>query len=499
MRQRWAFCLVFLGGLFLACPFPRLGYAEAMPATSGKESAAKGKLPVTTSSRAARQHFEKAMENLEYVRRDDALGELRKAVAADPNFTQALILISHLSPDPEEQHRMRVRAQESIAHVSPGEKLMVRWLAGVQEERYVPAIAAMNDLLAKYPQDQRLAFLAGRWLLFQERYDQAMVVLERAITLAPNYPAALNELAYAYAYDGNFEKAFPLMEKYVALEPDQPNPHDSYGELLRLDGKFDAALEQYRASIRIDPDFGSELGVADTYALMGKEEDAREEYERAIVFATSESDKVAYELQSAVTWIREGNHKQAEKALHEVGRHAHNSGLGTLEAECYRVWALYEPDYKQAVKHFKAAEDSLNEGHAMSRSDRDEEQARILLAEAIRSSEARDSNLASASVKKLETMAAASHSQVVQRSYHGAEGALLVAQAKYADAIPHLEEDLSDPLSMRLLWKSYDETGAASQAATLATKISLLEVPTAEQALVVPQFRASLVSQAMRP
>ena len=64
-------------------------------------------------------------------------------------------------------------------------------------------------------------------------------------------------------------------------------------------GKFDAALEQYRISIRIDPNFGSELGVADTYALMGKEQEAREEYDRAIVFANSEGDRVQYELQAA--------------------------------------------------------------------------------------------------------------------------------------------------------------------------------------------------------
>ena len=101
----------------------------------------------------------------------------------------------------------------------------------------------------------------------------------------------------------------------MALEPDQPNPHDSYGEILRMAGKFDAALEQYRMSIRIDPNFGSELGVADTYALMGKELEAREEYDRAIVFAPSDGDKVQRELQSAVTWIRENNRKQAERAL----------------------------------------------------------------------------------------------------------------------------------------------------------------------------------------
>ncbi len=222
-----------------------------------------------------------------------------------------------------------------------------------------------------------------------------MVVLERAVTLYPDYAAALNDLGYGYADTGNFEKAFAAMDRYVALEPDQPNPHDSYGEILRMAGKFDAALEQYRMSIRIDPNFGSELGVADTYALMGKEQEAREEYDRAIVFAASDGDKVQRELQSAVTWIRENNRKQAERALSDVARHAHTAGLGQLEAEAHRILGMYEPDSKAAMKHLQAAQDALQEEHEISASDRNEEQARILRVQATRSADVQDMDSAS--------------------------------------------------------------------------------------------------------
>jgi len=457
------------------------------------------KLPVTTSSVEARKRFEQAMQNLEYIRSADALNDLRKAVKADPNFAQALILISHLSRDPDEQRATRSRAKLLAARVSPGERLLIRWLAGVQEDNYVPAIAAMNDLLTKYPQDQRLAFLAGGWLVRQERYGQAVVVLERAVTLAPDYPAALNELGYAYAFGGDFEKGFAAMERYVALQPDQPNPHDSYGEILRLAGKFDAALEQYRMSIRIDPNFGSELGVADTYAVMGKEEEAREEYARAVVFTASESDKVEYELQSAATWIRENNRKQAERALRDVAKHAHTAGLAQLEAEAHRVLAMYDPDYKASAKQVQAAQNALEERPELSRSDRDEEKARILRVLATRSAEAQVMDSASSAVKQLESMAQKSRSQVIQLCYHAAVGAGLMAQEKYAEAIPHLEEDSANPLSMRLLWQAYGSTGAAEQAGAMAAKLAATNVPTTEQALVVPQFRASLVSQAGQP
>jgi tetratricopeptide (TPR) repeat protein len=456
-------------------------------------------LPVTTSSAQARKSFEKAMQEFEEYRVSEALQDLRAATKADTNFAQAFILISRMSTHPAEQAATRKRAKQLASKVSPGERLLIAWLAGAQEDNYIPAIVAMNDLLAKYPRDQRLEYLAGDWLNGQRRYEQSMAVLERAIALYPNYAAALNDLAYAYAYMGNFDKAFAAMDRYVTLEPDQPNPHDSYGEILRMAGKFDAALEQYRMSIRIDPNFGSELGVADTYALMGKELEAREEYDRAIVFAASDGDKVERELQSAVTWIRENNRKQAERALGDVARHAHAAGLGQLEAEAHRILGMYEPDSKAAMKHLQAAQDALQEEHEISASDRNEEQARILRVRATRWAEGQDMDSALKAVKQLETMAGTSRSEVVQLSYHGATGAVLVTQGKFAEAIPHLEEGSTDPLSMRLLWRAYNSTGASPQAEAIALRLAALNLPTVEQALVVPQFRTSLISQAGQP
>lgn len=488
-------CCLFL--LLLSCSFASAdGKASPKPPVPIDKS---GQLPVTTSSSRARTDFEAAMQNFEQYRLNDTLQFLRAATKSDPKFAQAFIMIAKISKDPAEQTEARQQAKQLASDASKGERLLIRWLAGAQEDNYLPAIAAMNDLLSKYPRDSRLAFLAGDWLTLQERYHQAAVVLEHALNILPDYPAALNDLGYTYAFDGDFERAFAAMDRYVALVPDQPNPHDSYGEILRMDGKFEAALEQYRTSVRMDPNFGSEVGVADTLALMGKEQGAREEYERAIVFAASQGDSVQYELQSALTWIREGNHKQAERALAEVAKHAHAAGLGRLEAEAHRILAMYEPDSKSVMRELQAAAYALQEPHELSVTDRNEEQARILRVQATRLAEAQDLDSAAKAVSQLEAMAGKSRSQVIQLCYHAAAGATLMAQEKYTDAIPHLQEDAADPLSMRLLWRAYNSTGAAADAQNVAAKLAALNVPTVEQALVVPQFRARLVSQARQP
>jgi len=488
-------CCLFL--LLLSCS-SAFADGKASPKQSVQVST-RDRLPVTTSSIRARTDFEAAMQNFEQYRLNETLQFLRAATKTDPKFAQAFIMIAKISKEPAEQAEARQQAKQLASGASRGERLLIRWLAGAQEDNYLPAIAAMNDLLAKYPRDPRLAFLAGDWLTLQERYHQAAVVLEHALKILPDYPAALNDLAYTYAYDGEFEKAFAAMDRYVALVPNEPNPQDSYGEILRMDGKFDAALEHYRTSVRMDPTFGSELGIADTLALMGKGQEAREEYERAIVFAGSQGDKVQYELQSALTWVRGGNHKQAEKALDEVAKHAHAAGLARLEAEAHRVLGMYEPDTRLALKSLQAAEYALQEPHELSVTDRNEEHARILRVQASRLAESQDLGSAANAVSQLEALAGKSRSQVVQLCYHGAAGATLVAQGKYAEAIPHLQEDSADPLSMRLLWRAYSSTGATADAQAVASKLAALNVPTVEQALVVPQFRARLVSQARQP
>jgi tetratricopeptide (TPR) repeat protein len=483
---RWTVCLL----VFCAAAFA----SDAKPHRT-KLTATGVTLPVTTSSPASRKEFERAMVDLEALRRADALNDLRAAIKRDPKFAQAQILISHLTHDPDEQVAARARAEQLVSQVSPGERLLIRWLAGVQQNNCVPAIAAMNDLLAMYPKDHRTAFLAGRWLVHQRRYAQGIFVLQHAVALFPDYPAAINELAYAYAFSGNFEKAAALMERYVQLQPDQPNPYDSYGEILRAAGQYDAALDKYRMAIRVDPTFGSEFGVADTYAVMGREDEAREEYAKALMFVTSESDRVEYELQAALTWIREGNHKQVDKSLHDVARHAHSVGLAKIEAEANRIMAMSAPDYKDATHHLKAAEHALDEGHPMSKSDREEERALVLAVVARRAAQNKSPEAAAKAVTQLESMASQSRSQVIQLAYHSAAGAVLVEQGKYAEAIPHLQEDTENPVSLLTLWKAYRQTGAQEDAKILAARLAGMNEPTVEQALVVPQFRVELADQ----
>ena len=135
------------------------------------------------------------------------------------------------------------------------------------------------------------------------------------------------------------------MDRYVALLPKEPNPQDSYGELLRMAGNFEGSLVHYRAALKIDPDFvTSQLGLGDTYALMGNQEQARVEYDKAIRFAHNEADRLTYGMQKAMTYVREGNFAEADKESQEIADNRPRQGSGSAgSAGARATWRSIRP------------------------------------------------------------------------------------------------------------------------------------------------------------
>ena len=230
-------------GLCLAAPL----YAHHV------QKGASTNLPVTTTSAKARELYQKGMVDYENLYLERCNDEWRAAVMDDPNLAVAWAWIAFNSGNPQEVSKARARAKEAAPKATPGEQLMVAWIAKVQEGDFLGGITAMNDMLEMYPHDKHLLYLAGNWLMGENGNDQAQRLFEKALAIDKNFPAALNDLAYVQARNRQFDKALPAMERYIALLPKEPNPQDSYGELLRMAGNFQGSLQHYRAALKIDP------------------------------------------------------------------------------------------------------------------------------------------------------------------------------------------------------------------------------------------------------
>ena len=457
-------------------------------------------LPLTTSSTAAARYFENGMVHYENHRWNLALNDWRDAVKLDANFALAYTWICLTTTDPAEESSNRALAKVAMASVTPGEQLMVRWMIGIHENNYVEGISAMNDMLGMYPRDKRVNFLVAYWLYRQDQYDLAEKLTLKALAEDANYATAYNQLGYIYSRRGDYQKAIDATAKYVKLLPNEPNPHDSYAEMLRLSGRFDQALEHYHIALKIDPTFYiSQKELGETYAVMGNEERARVEYAKAVEEAPSTGLKAEYLQKSAMTYLRDKQYDQADKAFLGAAEQAYSMEQWIWEARAHRIMAMYQLDSGKARKELDRAHAILNDKKgAVAQADLDEETARIWRVRVERAVQDGDFSVAHKALEKLAKMANSGGSVNIERTYHGAAGTLLLAEGKFADAASQLEDDFANPLSMKVLLTAYEKSGATDKATALRKKLSIWRIPSVEEALVAPGFRTpdgAVVSQ----
>src|SRR2546430_8879347 len=145
----------------------------------------------------------------------------------------------------------------------------------------IPDHDTVDGLLNRYPREPQGLSLGAYWLYSRQDYDLSRKMLENIHKIDPDFPPALNLLAYAYIQTGTPEpaKAIASLQRYAEVQPASPNPQDSLGEILRYTGDDQGSLEHYAEALKRDPTFiSSRWGLGDTAALMGDYDRARAEF-----------------------------------------------------------------------------------------------------------------------------------------------------------------------------------------------------------------------------
>lgn len=447
-------------------------------------------LEITTKSPQARAYFIAGLGKWQTLYSEQGLENWRKAIKADPDFALAHIFLADFSNDPAEQVRERERALATKKFAGPEEQLIVDWISDASQAHWIPAIQAMNEALERFRNHKQLFWMAGMWLTGQQQWARAGKFYERAIQLDPNFADAWNSAAYCYARTRHFDKAFAAMKRYTELLPNESNPQDSFAEISRMAGHFDDALAHYRASLKIDPGFTmSQIGIGDTYALMGDEIRARHEYEVAMPKAPNKILSAQWSLQMAITWVREGDYAGADKAFSALAAQAHQDELGNIEAEAYRSMALYQKDHRVAMQLLKQAETVVHETHNVPTLLLQQELASILRTRIERAVNDNDLSMASADLKQLAELSSSSSDGQIEMFYEGAAGTVAFARGHYLDAVAHLKGEDRNPYSLLRLYRTYEKLGDKENARLVAEELSGFSEPVMEQAMVVPQFR----------
>jgi tetratricopeptide (TPR) repeat protein len=474
----------------LICGLLLAAAAMAEEATPAPNSTQVAVFPMTTKSLKARRLVERALKvYLDQVEQAKAIEILHQAVKIDPGFAMAHELLAQISLDSAEQVNEQAKAFAIRKQVTPAEQTLIEWYQDASDEKLIPAITEMNDLLSQYPHDQCVVWMITWWLMTQTQYERSIAIYERSgIT---GSPGLMNNMGYNYASIRQFDKAFAQMDKYVVAMPGDPNPLDSYAEILRMAGRFDQSIKHYRAALAVNPEFySSQFGIADTYSLMGDQVRARKEYEIGFEkFSMPQQHWVLWKTREANTFVREGDYGGGDKAYQSIANYAHLQKIDQSEADTYRQMAMYQPDPKQALAYLDKADAAVQEGKNATKSAIIEEAAQILRLRVELAVKAGKLDEARAIVARLSEQSDSSNDKLVDLAYQGAAGTVSFSEGKYDEAISHLEEDVNNPLSLKLLAEAYQKIGYSAGAKRTDETLSNLNDPTLEQALVVPAFR----------
>lgn len=178
------------------------------------------------------------------------------------------------------------------------------------------ADAHLTNALAICP-EMNLA-LRLRGLVFTQRgqFDEAIAVLEHAISKDPFNAESFNTLATAYLQKKQFDRAEELLRTALDIRPDYAATQVNLGLLYLLLKKYDLAIEQLEAAAPRMPDNAAVLNnIGVCYIRLHRYEDARQKLlaliqreprRAAAYFNVAMSYALQNDVTNAISWIKQG-------------------------------------------------------------------------------------------------------------------------------------------------------------------------------------------------
>lgn len=467
---------------------PRVEEARSRAASSARIAPAPlllfDTIPVSTRSVEARKFAELALDKYENVLLHDAVVQAKHATEKDPDFALGYALLSLASRNGVPNGAALERAKVLMPHAPADEQLLVRWMTGIQDHNLLPAITSMNDLLKRYPKNKHVLYLISEWLFGQQDFDRSQKMMESLLQSEPNFPPVLNMLGYAYIQSAHPDpaKAVATLKRYIAADPSSPNTEDSMGEVLRYTGDDQGSLEHYSAALQIDPTFfTSQLGLGDTLTLMGKYDDARLEYDRAVLVSENNRDLLHASYQRALVYFWEGRAEEGRSALSNLAAEAAQKNEPNGQFEIAFGSAMLAPDFASELHQLRALEEKLqNTVEGMSEADRGGALANVLCEEARVASQNGLPEAAEQAIGKLERLAAQTADLLVENPYETARGYLLLLQGDLANAVDELSANRLSPLAVQQLAIAQQKLGNQAAAGETFNQLKYQRAPTVE-------------------
>ena len=436
--------------------------AEAAPAGGGR------KIPITTSSDKARAEYLKGRDQFEKLLITDSVAQFQKAIALDADFAMAELGLATSAQTGREFFDHLNRAVILAEKASDGEMLLIMATRAGANNDATKQKDYLDELVSKYPDDERAQFALGGWYFGQQDFANAIAHYKKATAINPSFTTAWNLKGYAYRQNADYANAEKAFQKYVELIPQDPNPYDSYAELLLKMGRFDDSIAQYRKALQIDPNFvNAHQGIAMDLLYQGKSDEAAAEIAEIGRKARTDGERRTGLFAQTVVYIDGGNLAEALASVdkqyalaeknNDVPAMAFDRGLkGNILLD------MGKPDLAKAEFEKGVA---LVEGSNLSQEIKDNAKnalhynlARIALAK-------KDFALAKTEADEFRKAALASKNPFQPKLAHELDGIVALAEKNYDKAIAELAQaNQQNPQNLFRVCLAYQGKGDAEKA-----------------------------------
>lgn len=146
------------------------------------------------------------------------------------------------------EHALKLRAK----YIEAENNIGLAWKELNQREKALAAFQNAIDWQGDAPSDAQPFLNMGSLLADRNENEQAISILNRALTLAPKNPSVHEQLGKVYLAMNKLADAQSEMEEAVALSPDTSSLHYKLGQILRKEGKADRAQQEFAICERLN-------------------------------------------------------------------------------------------------------------------------------------------------------------------------------------------------------------------------------------------------------
>lgn len=151
------------------------------------------------------------------------------------------------------------------------------------DDRQQDALPVLQRAIELAPHDSESLNSLGKTLQDLGRVEEALECFRRALTIRPDYSSALTNQGNALAQLGRPEDGLACLDQSLSLRPDSPLAHNDRGNILKALERSEDALAAYARAIALKPEFAEAYNnMGSALRDLGRVGEALEHYRRSL-------------------------------------------------------------------------------------------------------------------------------------------------------------------------------------------------------------------------